>query len=54
MVLMEEKERNSILILAGNSETQKAVNAALEDSNAMVYFSRSSFEAGRTSFYKTD
>ena len=46
------KEKKSILVLAGNTDSYKKVTEALKESNVLVYFTRSSFNAAKILFSK--
>ena len=49
---MEETEKKSILILAGNTEILKDINDTFKDGDVEVYFSRASFDAVNILFSK--
>ena len=50
--MTESKEKKSVLVLAGNTESYKKVSEALSENNVEVYFTRSSFEAVQILFTK--
>ena len=46
------KEKKSILVVAGNTDSYKKVTEALKESDVLVYFTRSSFSAAKILFTK--